>query len=181
MKFSRSTTLSPVIISAIFTLLLSACSSSSNGTNDGTQMPADQSSSEMMQQSESSVPTDTGSSSMPSSSEAAMQQSESAVVPKQKYQDGTFSAVGTYQSPAGMEEVNVSLTLKNGIVSSATMQGSATNPKSMKFQSLFSQGFQQEVVGKSIDSLSLDVVNGSSLTPMGFMDALAKIKVEAAA
>jgi 23S rRNA (uracil1939-C5)-methyltransferase len=36
-----------------------------------------------------------------------------------------------------------------------------------------------QVVGKNIEELNLTVVNGSSLTPKGFMDALAKIKVDA--
>lgn len=110
-----------------------------------------------------------------------MPSSEAAVVPKQKYADGTFAAAGTYRSPAGSEEVHISLTLKHGIVAVATYQGTATNPKSVKFQEMFGQGFQEAVVGKSIDSLNLTVVNGSSLTPMGFMDALSKIKAEAAA
>lgn len=110
-----------------------------------------------------------------------MLSSQAAVVPKQKYGDGTFAAVGGYRSPAGAEEVNVSLTLKNGVVTAAAFQGTATNPKSVKMQAAFAAGFQEAVIGKSIDGLNLDVVNGSSLTPMGFMDALSKIKAEAAA
>ncbi|KXK09170.1 MAG: hypothetical protein UZ21_OP11001000228 [Microgenomates bacterium OLB22] len=48
-------------------------------------------------------------------------------------------------------------------------------------QGLFAEGYKTQVVGKSIDELKLDVVNGSSLTPKGFEDALQKIKTEAAA
>lgn len=97
------------------------------------------------------------------------------------YKDGTYSAVGVYRSPAGGEQVDVTLTLKDGVVTDATFQGEATNPKSVMLQGKFGEGFKEEVVGKNIDELSLSVVNGSSLTPLGFMDAVEKIKAEAKA
>lgn len=96
------------------------------------------------------------------------------------YQDGTYSADGVYRSPAGAEEIHVTLTLNDDVVTAAQVEGSATNPKSKAMQAAFISGFGTQVVGKSIDDLSLGVVNGSSLTPKGFMDAVAKIKVEAA-
>ncbi len=99
----------------------------------------------------------------------------------QKYADGTYAAVGSYVSPAGQEAVDVSITLKNGVIASATFQGEATHPTSKRMQENFGKGYQELVVGKSIDDVSLTVVNGSSLTSKGFMDALAKIKVEASA
>ncbi len=163
MQSSRTSSLSPVIITALFTLLLAGCNA-----DGGVQIPSDDEG--MMQSSQQSE----------ASSSAMMQSSEAAIVPKQKYEDGTFAAAGVYKSPAGMEEIKVSLILKNGVVSAATYEGKATNAKSVKFQGLFGQGFQEAVVGASIDNLNLTVVNGSSLTPAGFMDALAKIKVEAA-
>lgn len=98
---------------------------------------------------------------------------------ERKYEDGTYSAVGNYSSPAGREEVDITLTIKNDAVVSAVFIGTASNPGSIKNQELFKQGFDQYVVGKSIDSLKLQVVNGSSLTPKGFMDALKNIKAEA--
>jgi hypothetical protein len=39
--------------------------------------------------------------------------------------------------------------------------------------------YKQYVVGKKIDEVQLTKVSGSSLTPQGFNDALAKIKAEA--
>ncbi len=95
------------------------------------------------------------------------------------YKDGTYSATGNYTSPAGGEEVSVGITLVNNIVTDATFTGKATNPGSIFNQGHFKEGFKEKVVGKSIDDISLTVVNGSSLTPKGFMDALAKIKAEA--
>jgi hypothetical protein len=47
-------------------------------------------------------------------------------------------------------------------------------------QGKFKEGFEEAVVGKPLDEIALTVVNGSSLTPKGFMDALTKVKLEAA-
>lgn len=100
---------------------------------------------------------------------------------KTSYKNGTYSEVGHYSSPSGEESVNVSLTIDNGKVTASTFKGTAELGKSLQFQTAFGAGYQEFVVGKSIDEISLDVVNGSSLTPKGFMDALKKIKAEAAA
>ncbi len=95
------------------------------------------------------------------------------------YRDGTYKATGTYTSPAGKENVSISLTLTGDVITAATFSGQAENPGSKNWQSEFSKGFNQVVVGKDIDSLSLGVVNGSSLTPKGFMDAVASVKTQA--
>ncbi len=98
-----------------------------------------------------------------------------------EYKNGTYAAVGNYVSPAGPEQVDVTLTLQEGIVTDATFKGEATHPTSMRRQQAFADGFKEEVIGKPIDQISLGVVNGSSLAPKGFMDALKKIEVEAKA
>lgn len=97
---------------------------------------------------------------------------------KKKYTDGVYSASGKYTSPAGPEEIVVTLTISDDKVVDAVFEGKATNPNSQKLQGAFSEGFKTVVVGKLIDKVSLTVVNGSSLTPKGFMDALEKIKAE---
>lgn len=97
------------------------------------------------------------------------------------YRNGTYSATGMYASPAGQEEVVITLVIENDRVASAEFVGRATNPGSIKNQTLFDAGFDQYVIGKEIDSIKLEVVNGSSLTPKGFIDALVKIKAEAQA
>lgn len=96
-----------------------------------------------------------------------------------RYTDGTYTKTGTYTSPAGSETVVVSVVLENDVVKSATFTGQATNPGSKLNQGKFSAGFSNQVVGKPIDDISLTVVNGSSLTPKGFMNALTQIKAEA--
>lgn len=95
------------------------------------------------------------------------------------YKDGMFTDVGRYASPAGEETVKVTLTLKDGTVTEAAFTGNAVNPASKTVQQKFAEGYKSLVVGKKVDAISLGVVNGSSLTPKGFMDALAKIKAQA--
>lgn len=99
----------------------------------------------------------------------------------QSYKDGTYTENGTYTSPAGEEHVTVSLTLAQGVVTSATFSGDATNPGSIQNQKKFAEGYTELVVGKPLDAINLTVVNGSSLTPQGFMDAVSKIKGDAQA
>ncbi len=97
----------------------------------------------------------------------------------QTYADGTYSATGTYTSPGGKEELPVTLTLKDGIITEASVETPAKNPASQRWQKVFSENFKPLVVGKSIEDVDLDVVSGSSLTPKGFNDALEKIAAEA--
>ena len=97
------------------------------------------------------------------------------------YKDVTYSATGNYNSPEGGEQVSVSVTLKNGVVTNSTFTGQSSARTSQSYMNRFSSGFSTLVVGKPIDQISLSVVNGSSLTPIGFMNALAKIKAEAKA
>jgi len=95
------------------------------------------------------------------------------------YKDGSYSFVGQYTSPAGPEEIAVSLVLKDDVVVDATVVSKATHEISKKMQGLFVGGFKTQVVGKKIDDVVLDKVSGSSLTPKGWNDAVAKIKAVA--
>ena len=97
------------------------------------------------------------------------------------YKDGTFTATGTYQSPAGPEGVTVSVTLKNGIITDSTVTSNANDGESRRYQSEFISGYKTYVNGKNIDSVSVGKVSGSSLTGAGFNNALTKIKAEAKA
>lgn len=97
------------------------------------------------------------------------------------YKNGTFSADGVYRSPAGGESVHVTLVLKDDVVTDVTFSGDATHKKSIEMQAAFGGGIKEKVVGKSLDEVSVTVVNGSSLTSGGFMQAVTKIKAEAKA
>ena len=96
------------------------------------------------------------------------------------YSDGEYSSVGTYTSPAGAEEISVTLTLKNDIITELTVEPKATNPTSVFMQNSFTQGINEVIVGKNIDDVEYPgVVNGSSLTGNGFIEAIELIKADA--
>lgn len=95
------------------------------------------------------------------------------------FKNGTYSSTGVYTSPAGKEQVNVSVVLENDIITDVTFKGLAENPKSINMQEQFESGYKTQVVGKNIGTLKVTKVSGSSLTPIGFNDAIAKIKDEA--
>lgn len=96
------------------------------------------------------------------------------------YKAGKYTAEGGYTSPAQPETVTVDLVLSaDGTITDVNFKGNATNPTSIKLQGMFAGGYKELVVGKKIDEVKLDKVSGSSLTPIGFNDAIEKIKAEA--
>lgn len=98
-----------------------------------------------------------------------------------KYADGVYEAPGFYESPAGEESISVKVTLLDGVVSDVEVVGNATHEKSISLQNMFIEGIGAEVVGMKLDEIpEFDQVNGSSLTPIGFSDALEDVKKEAA-
>ena len=96
------------------------------------------------------------------------------------YKDGTYSATGSYISPGGQESVDVQVTLKSGVVESATISPHPASSTSTQYQGEFVANFKPLVVGKSINDIKLSRVAGSSLTSGGFNQAIEKIKDEAA-
>lgn len=105
--------------------------------------------------------------------------SPSVTTTQGSYADGEYSAEGMYITPGGPRNINISLTIENGVVTNSTFEGLATDPTSQRFQQEFGDNYQPMIVGKSIDEVQLTKVSGSSLTPQGFMDALQKIKTQA--
>lgn len=103
----------------------------------------------------------------------------SAPAATQAYKDGTYSSTGSYSSPGGNESISVTVTLKNGVITSTTAQGNASDSESSEYQSKFVSGYKSLVVGKSIDTVSLSRVSGSSLTSKGFNSAINTIKAQA--
>ena len=107
-----------------------------------------------------------------------------ASLPKQTasvYKDGTYTTTGTYDSPAGYETIRVTLTLSHDIVTSASVTNMAGDHTSSRYQDRFIGGYQPYVVGKNINTINLGVISGSSLTPIGFNNALISIKAKAKA
>lgn len=97
------------------------------------------------------------------------------IVQSEDLADGQYQATGSYKSPAGDEELGVTITIQDNIVTDASVDVVAENQVSIKMQTLFQEGFQEEVIGKNITEVELDKVNGSSLTSVGFNDAVDQI------
>jgi hypothetical protein len=109
----------------------------------------------------------------------AGQPSPSASVSASAYKDGSYSVTGDYISPGGAEELGVTLTLKNGVITDSVVEPKATRPNSVRFQGIFAENYKPLVIGKNINDVQLAKVSGSSLAPKGFNDAVEKIKAEA--
>ena len=96
------------------------------------------------------------------------------------YNDGTYTAEGSYQTPETVEQISVTLTLADGVVTDVEVTGDPKAPETEQYQGQFIDGIAGEVVGKPIDELNVSRVAGSSLTSGGFNDALESIKEQAA-
>lgn len=97
------------------------------------------------------------------------------------YADGTYTADGSYQTPETVEEISVTLTLADGVVTDVEVTGDPKAPETTRYQGEFIDGIADEVVGKPIDDLNVSRVAGSSLTSGGFNTAVESIKEQAAA
>ncbi len=95
------------------------------------------------------------------------------------YRDGSFRASGTYLSPGGYESITVVLELENNIVTDVVVGLKPTNAITGDYQGQFRAGIGDIIIGQNIDSLDVTVVAGSSLTSMGFREAVSAIKAEA--
>jgi len=103
-----------------------------------------------------------------------------AELPETTYANGSYSANGDYQSPAGPEDISVTLIIQDDVITSATVVPQATNETSLNFQEKFAGGVVMEVVGMDLNELDgVSAISGSSLTPKGFNSALASIKAQA--
>jgi len=98
------------------------------------------------------------------------------------YKNGTYSSSGSYDSPAGTESLDVTITIADDIVTDVKVVGHDDgNPDVKRYQGEFIGGISDIVVGKDIDELSVDRVAGSSLSSTGFKAALQNIKAQALA
>lgn len=87
------------------------------------------------------------------------------------------STFQTYATPAGDEEVKVTVALDgNNVVKSLELDFVTHAPKSKMYQDLFKEGIAAQVIGKSIKEVQVGVVNGSSLTAEGFNKAIDQIE-----
>ena len=110
---------------------------------------------------------------------AATETTPPAAADSDIYKDGNFTANASYTDPGRKEhDIAVTLTIADDIITAASVLyngGAANTPNHTRFEN----GYKQEVVGKSLDSISLSRVGGASLTTEAFNDAVATIKAEA--
>ena len=129
---------------------------------------------------ETQVATMAASSSTPTGSTSTSSATPSATATQTAgYKDGTYSTTASYATPGGVEQMGVSLTLKNGIITDSTVSAVAIDRESRGYQNDFIAAYKGQVVGKSIDAVSLSRVSGASLTSRGFNSALTTIKSQA--
>lgn len=95
------------------------------------------------------------------------------------FKDGTYTATGGYNSPGGAQEITVTVTLKDGIVTTTSAKSGATDPQAQEKQDDFIANYKDQVVGKKIDTIKLGRIAGSSLTPNGFNNAIDQIEDQA--
>ena len=96
------------------------------------------------------------------------------------FADGTYTSNVQYEIPYGyIEPMDVSVVLKDGVITEAEVSFAVVNPVSAEYQKLFAQAVQTKVVGQRITDVSLARAGGASLTSGGFNEALADIKSQA--
>jgi uncharacterized protein with FMN-binding domain len=132
------------------------------------------------QQTSQTVIASSQSSSRPSSSTSvATATSTSSTNTSSGYKDGTYVATSDYYVPHGSEEIQVNITLKNGVITGTSIENSEYDGESAQYQEGFASEYKTYVIGKKISGLGLSYVSGASDTTQGFNDALSKIRTEA--
>jgi hypothetical protein len=95
------------------------------------------------------------------------------------FKDGSYTATSSFDTPGGVDDITVSLTLKDNTITTVSARESATDHDSQEYDQLFNGGIESAVVGKKIDELTLSRVAGASLTTEGFNGAIAQIERQA--
>lgn len=96
------------------------------------------------------------------------------------FKDGTYEATGEYNTPGGEEAIDVKITLEDNAVAEVSVVSRAISREATDYQHQFISAYEEKVLGKKVDEVSLSRVAGSSLTPIGFNRAIEKIRSEAA-
>ena len=92
------------------------------------------------------------------------------------YQDGSYTAQGSYLTPGGAEAIGVRLSVKADRVVKAEVEVEATSPTARQFQSQFATRYADQVVSRDLDSVDVSRLAGASLTSLGFDNALTQIR-----
>lgn len=112
---------------------------------------------------------------------SANNNSTSTVPAGTTFKDGMYSASSTYYVPHGSESIDVTLTVKDNVVTDSQIQNSEDNPESAQYQEEFASQYRSDVVGKNLGSIQISYIAGASDTTQGFDDALQSIVNQAKA
>lgn len=93
------------------------------------------------------------------------------------YTDGVYRATGTYGNLPS--HLGVTITLDHDVITAVEVATPATDPTSLEYQRRFAAAVPAVVIGKDIDDVRVGRLAGASGCPVGFNDALARIKSEA--
>jgi len=94
--------------------------------------------------------------------------------------DGTYSGSGSYETPGGPQQIDVTVVLADGVVTGVRVDPAATNTTSLRFQERFASAVVDSVVGRPLDEVAVDRLAGSSSTGAGFMAAIGQVERDAA-
>lgn len=94
--------------------------------------------------------------------------------------DGTFNGTGSYETPGGRQEIDVTVVVADGVVTGLRVDPAATNATSRRFQERFASAVVDTVVGRRVDEVEVGRLAGSSSTGTGFMAALDQVVRDAA-
>ncbi len=88
------------------------------------------------------------------------------------YKNGTYSAAQSYRVPGGTNRTNLTITVKNDVITNLDNTNTYDDQKSAFYIEEFEDAIQSEVVDIDISSISLNRVGGASLTTAAFSEAL---------
>jgi uncharacterized protein with FMN-binding domain len=97
------------------------------------------------------------------------------------YKDGTYSADSAYAAPGGDDEIAVTVTVRSNLITAVKVTTVAAHDEGVRYAAQFEAEISSVAVGKSLATLTVANVAGSSLTSQGFDSALATIRGEAKA
>lgn len=115
----------------------------------------------------------------PTTSDQSSASGSSSSSSSSAYKDGTYSATSDYYVPHGSEQIEVTLTLKDGTITGSSIKNSESDRESVGYQEDFASAYKNFVVGKKIIGLQLSTISGASDTTQGFNDAVSQIASKA--
>ncbi len=74
----------------------------------------------------------------------------------------------SYQSPGGLDQMDIWVVITDGIIASVTVTPKWSNDTSTQYQKGFAAEVAKKVVGKNAKSLQLSAIAGASLTTAAF-------------